>query len=48
MKEHDQVSQLARQILDDAILLRRLSDRVYELMREEVRNQRDRLGEWRR
>lgn len=48
MTDQEQVSQLAEQVLNDAILLFRLSDRVYELMQEEIRNQRDRLGNGRR
>lgn len=44
MQDHDKVAQLAKFILEDAILLRQLSDRVYAFMQEEVRNQQDRLG----
>ena len=48
MTDREQVSQLAEQVLSDVLLLRRLSDRIYELMQEEIRNQRDRLGGGRR
>ncbi|MGC9505889.1 hypothetical protein [Baaleninema sp.] len=34
------------QILEDPILLRKLSDRVYELLAEELRNQRDRQPQY--
>lgn len=42
------ITKLAEQILRDPILLRKLSDRIYELMAEDIRNQRDRLGNWKR
>lgn len=48
MTDPKHVSQLAEQILNDPVLLYRLSDRVYQLMAEELRNQRDRLGGGRR
>lgn len=48
MNDQDVLSQIAEQILNDAVLLRRLSDRVYELLKEETENQRDRLGRGRR
>jgi hypothetical protein len=44
MTDREQVSQISEQVLSNAILLRQLSDRVYELLREEIHNQRDRLG----
>lgn len=48
MKDRNQVSQLAKQLLNDEFLLRRLTDRVYELMQEEMQNQCDRWGGWKR
>ena len=44
MNDLEQMNKLSEKILNDPVLLRQLSDRVYELMREELRNQRDRLG----
>jgi len=44
MSEVKQLSQAAQQVLQDPILLRQLCDRVYELLQEDVRNQRDREG----
>jgi len=43
-----QLSQAAAAILKDPVLLRKLGDRVFELLQEDVRNQRDRLGYSRR
>lgn len=43
MAEKQKNEQLAKQILNDPILLRKLSDRVYELMLEDWRNRRDRF-----
>ncbi|MFB2835642.1 MULTISPECIES: hypothetical protein [Floridanema] len=37
-----EISQLVEKVMLDPILLRRLSNRVYELMLEDLRNQRDR------
>jgi hypothetical protein len=48
MTEKTLNSKLAEQVLQDPILLRKLSDRVYELMVEEIRNHRDRIGYTRR
>ena len=40
--KRDEIHQLIDRVILDPILLRRLSDRVYELILEDVRNQRDR------
>ncbi|NJL20942.1 MAG: hypothetical protein HC895_09185 [Leptolyngbyaceae cyanobacterium SM1_3_5] len=48
MTDVEQLNKLAEQLLNDPILLRQLSDRVYQLMAEELRNQRDRSGYGRR
>ncbi|MDX2241484.1 MAG: hypothetical protein NW224_12435 [Leptolyngbyaceae cyanobacterium bins.302] len=48
MSRPNKIVNLATQILDNPILLRKLSDRVYRLMEEEIRNQRDRVGKWRK
>jgi hypothetical protein len=44
MTEKTAISKLAEQVLQDPILLGKLSDRVSEIMIEEIRNQSDRLG----
>ncbi|MGA9377468.1 MAG: hypothetical protein WBV73_01600 [Phormidium sp.] len=36
------MSQLAKQVLEDPLLLRQLSDRIYELMQTDLRLQRER------
>ena len=43
MAEKSKNEQLAQKILEDPILLRKLSDRVYELMLEDWRDRRDRF-----
>ncbi|NEQ32275.1 MAG: hypothetical protein F6K04_14950 [Leptolyngbya sp. SIO4C5] len=48
MTEVKQLSKLAETILQDPILLRKLGDRIFELMQEDIRNQRDRAGYSRR
>lgn len=48
MSEKDLESKLIERMQNDPILLRKLCDRVYELMKEEVRNQRDRTCNYRR
>ncbi len=47
-KKKDEIAQLIDQVILDPILLRKLSDRVYELMLEELRNNCDRAGNYRR
>jgi hypothetical protein len=42
MTDKSKTDRLAETILQDPILLRKLSDRIYELMIEDLRNQRDR------
>lgn len=44
MNNPQMLSQVAATILKDPILLRKLSERVFELMKEDARNQRDRAG----
>ncbi len=41
-------STLVKQILEDEKLLRKFSDRIYQLLQEEIRNQHDRTPNWRR
>lgn len=48
MTDTEQINKIAEQILNDPILLQQLSDRVYQLMSEELQNQRDRSGYGRR
>jgi hypothetical protein len=43
----DEIAQLIDRVILDPILLRKLSDRVYELMLEDLRNTRDRTGNYR-
>ena len=45
--KNDETAQLIDKIILDPILLRRLSDRVYELMLEEFRNTSERSGNYR-
>lgn len=42
------VSKLIDKILLDPMLLRKLSDRVYEVMQEDLRKQRERSGDYKR
>ncbi|MBD1867180.1 hypothetical protein H6F95_07655 [Cyanobacteria bacterium FACHB-471] len=42
MQDSEEVSKLAKQVLRDPVLLQKLSDRVYEIMLQDLRNQRDR------
>lgn len=44
MTQKDEVGKLIDKVILDPIWLRRLSDRVYELMKEDLRNQSDRAG----
>jgi len=43
-----QLAVQAERILNDPILLRKLGDRVYKLLQEDIRNQCDRTGHYRR
>ena len=47
VKKKDEMAQLIDKVLVDPILMRKLSDRVYELMLEDLRNTRDRAGSYR-
>ena len=42
MSEKDLEAKLIEKVTNDPMLLRKLCDRVYELMKEDLRNQRDR------
>lgn len=44
MSNPENISKLAEQVLKNPISLRKLCDRVYQLMQEDLRNQRDRAG----
>jgi hypothetical protein len=44
----DEIAQLIDKVILDPILLKKVSDRVYELMMEELRNNCDRAGNYRR
>ncbi|WP_017741803.1 hypothetical protein [Scytonema hofmannii] len=48
MNNQSALSQLAEQVLQNPILLRKLSEKVYELMLADIQNQRDRSGKYRR
>ncbi|WP_333339156.1 hypothetical protein [Microcoleus sp. BROC3] len=41
------MAQLIDKVIVDPMLMRKLSDRVYELMLEDLRNTRDRAGNYR-
>ena len=47
VKKKDEMAQLIDKVLVDPMLMRKLSDRVYELMLEDLRNTRDRAGNYR-
>lgn len=38
-----EIDRLSEKVLKSPLLLRRVCDRVYELMKEDIRNQRDRV-----
>lgn len=44
MSKKDEMAKLIDKVILDPIWLRRLSDRVYELMVEDMRNQSERTG----
>ena len=44
MEQDIKIKKLSQAILKDSISLRKLTDRVYELMLEDLQNQNDRLG----
>jgi hypothetical protein len=48
MAKQDETNGLIDRVLFDPTLLQKLSDKVYELMLEDLRNQRDRTGNFRR
>ena len=45
MKQTQEIDQLAEKALQQPLILLRLCDKVYELMQEDIRNQRDRFFE---
>jgi hypothetical protein len=47
VKKKDEIAQLIDKVILDPMLMRKLSDRVYELMLEDLRNTRDRAGNYR-
>lgn len=47
VKKKDEMAQLIDKVIVDPMLMRKLSDRVYELMLEDLRNTRDRVGNYR-
>ncbi|MEO0351170.1 MAG: hypothetical protein AAF282_14105 [Cyanobacteria bacterium P01_A01_bin.15] len=44
MTQLEQLTQLADKVLQDPVLTRTLSDRVYALLQAEIRSQTERLG----
>lgn len=48
MSESTKLSEIADKILKDQILLQKLTDRIYQLMTEDVRNQLERNHYYRR
>lgn len=48
MAEQNETNRLIDKALLDSILLQRLCDKIYELMVEDLKNQRDRTGNFRR
>ena len=47
VKKKDEMAELIDKVILDPMLMRKLSDRVYELMLEDLRNTRDRTGNYR-
>jgi len=47
VKKKDEMAQLIDKVLLDPMLKRKLSEKVYELMLEDLRNTRDRAGNYR-
>jgi len=47
VKKKDEMAQLIDKVILDPMLMRKVSDRVYELMLEDLRNTRDRAGNYR-
>ena len=47
-KPKNEISQLAEKVMLDPLLLRKLGEKVYELMLEDIRVQRDRDRNYRR
>ncbi|WP_168186696.1 hypothetical protein [Hydrocoleum sp. CS-953] len=48
MSEKDLEDKLIEKIINDPILLRKLCDRVYQLMQEDIRNQQERICNYQR
>jgi hypothetical protein len=44
--DEEQMKNIAEKVLQDQILLRKLCDRIYELMNEELRNQQERKSNY--
>lgn len=45
-KNQEQVANIAEEVLKDPILLRKICNRIYELMNEELRNQQERTANY--
>ena len=48
MSNPEQLAKIAEKVLNDPVLLRKISDRIYELMQEETYNHRERTGDFKR
>ena len=48
MNNQSALSELAKQVLQNPILLQKLSEKVYELMLSDIHNKRERSGNYRR
>jgi len=46
--DRKKIAKLSEKIINDPVLLRKLSNRLYELMKEDVQNQSERNGQSRR
>ncbi|MGF1521681.1 MAG: hypothetical protein ACFBSF_05100 [Leptolyngbyaceae cyanobacterium] len=47
-EDADELASLAQQVLDDPVALEQLSDRVFELFKQDIRAQRERSGTYKR
>ncbi len=48
MTDNTEISKLIDKVLRDPLLMRKMSEKVYQLMVEDLRQQRDRSGNYKR
>ncbi len=48
MTDNTEISKLIDKVLRDPLLMRKISEKVYQLMVEDLRQQRDRSGNYKR